>query len=175
MLFSKLVVRGKHNRSLRAVSADEFLRAANVDQAAVLDNRDAIAETLSLLHQMSGHEDGLATFADITHQIPNGPPGLRVEPRGEFIEKHDLRIVDQRQGDEQPLLLASRERHEPGVPLVGKTELFQQAIAVDCHGVEGGPEVKRLPYLDPLLELRLLELHSNTTLQRINIAKGIDP
>ncbi len=53
-----------------------------------------------------------------------------VQPGGELVEEYDIRIVDQRQGDEQPLLLAARECHEPGVPFVGEAELLQRSFAV---------------------------------------------
>ena len=76
-------------------------------------------------------EDRLAALADAAHQLPDRAPRLRVQPGGQLVEKHHLRIVDQRQRDEQPLLLAAREGHEPGVALVGETELVEQPVAVD--------------------------------------------
>jgi len=51
------------------------------------------------------------------------------------------------------------------------------AFVVGCaiHGfrVQRPPEIHRLPYLDPLLEMRLLELHSNMVLQLIHVAQRI--
>src|ERR1035438_4954176 len=83
----------------------QFLRAADVNNLSVLDDRHPIAQPLGLLHQMSGHKDRLTAVTDAAHEFPDHPPRLRVEPSGQLIQKHDLRIVDQRQGDEQPLLL----------------------------------------------------------------------
>ena len=74
---------------------------------------------------MSGHKDGFATVADAAHQVPDRPPRLRVEPGGQLIQKYHFRIVDQRQSDEQPLFLSTRERHEPRIPAVGKAQLFE--------------------------------------------------
>ena len=122
---------------------------------------------------MSGHEDRLTAVADAAHQFPDRPPRLRVEPCGQLIQKYHFRIVDQRQSDEQPLLLPAGKGHEPGVPFVGEAELFQQPIAVHGFRVQRGPQIHRLPDLDPLLELRLLELHSNTVLQLIHVAERI--
>ena len=151
----------------------QFPRAADVDDLSVLDHRYPVAQPLGLLHQMSGHEDRLTAVADAAHQLPDRPPRLRVEPSGQLIQKYYFRIVDQRQSDKQSLLLPAGERHEPGVPLVREAELFEQCVAIHGFRVQRGPEIHRLPNLDPLLELRLLKLHSNTVLQLIHIAERI--
>ena len=85
-------------------------------------------------------------------------------------------IVDERQGDEEPLLLAARQGHEPRVALVGQAQLLEQPIAIaDGLLVERRPQVDRLPHLDPLLQVRLLQLHADPLLQLIDIAKRIEP
>ena len=85
-----------------------------------------------------------------------------------------FRIVDQRKRNEQSLLLAAREGHEPGIPLIDKAKLFEQPFAVyRILLVKGSPEVDRLPHFDPLLQLRLLQLNSNPLLQLVNVVKGI--
>src|ERR1019366_2984225 len=111
-----------------------------------------VAEALGFFHQMSGEKDRLAALADTADQIPDGVARLRVEPGGQLVEKHDLRVVDQRESDEKALLLATGKVHEPGVTLVGKAELLEQAFGVGgLLFVEGGPEIDRLPDLDALL------------------------
>ena len=123
---------------------------------------------------MSGQENRLAALADTAHQIPDRAPRLRVQSRGQFIEKHQFWIVNQRKGNEQSLLLAAREGHEPGIPLVDKAKLFEQPFAVYRFLlVKRGPEVYRLPDLDPLLQLRLLELHPDPVLQLVYVMEGI--
>lgn len=69
---------------------------------------------------MGGQENGLAARADAAHQFPDGAARLRVESGGEFIEEYDFRIVDERERDEEALLLSAGERHEPGVALFGE-------------------------------------------------------
>ncbi len=153
--------------------ADEARRCVDVDDAAVVDDGDAIAQPLCLLHEVSGHEDRLAALADAAHQVPDGAPGLRIEPGGELVEEHELRVVDQGERDEQPLLLASRERHEPGVPLLRQAELIEQPIGVHRLRVQRCPQVERLPDLDPLLQLRFLELDADPILQFVNVVRRI--
>ncbi len=73
------------------------------------------------------------------------------------------------------MLLASGEVHKPGVALISEAELFEQAFAVYRFLlVKRSPEVYRLPYFDPLLQLRLLELNADTVLQLIDLTKRIE-
>src|SRR6202030_2877285 len=114
---------------------------------------------------MSRQEDSLAAIANAAHEVPDGVARLRVEPGGELVEKDDLRIVDQCEGDEQALLLASREVHEPGRALVSHAELLEQTVTVDgLLLIKRCPEVDCLPHFDSLLQLRLLELNPDAVL-----------
>ena len=151
----------------------ELGRRADVDDAAVVDDRHAVAEPLGFLHQVRRQKDRLAALADAAHEIPDRPPRLRVESGRQLVEKHQLRVVDERERDEEPLLLAAGQRHEPGVPLVAQAELLDQAIAVHRLPIERRPEADGFPDLDPLLELRLLELHADPLLQRVDVPSGI--
>src|SRR6202022_1764416 len=99
---------------------------------------------------------------------------LRVESGGQLIEKNHFGIVDQRQGNEQPLLLASGEIHEPGVAFFGEAELRKQARGIGGFFlVERSPQVNGLPYFNSLLQLGLLELDTDAVLQLIDLAKRI--
>ena len=154
---------------------DQPPRRVDVDDAAVLDDRNAIAQPLRLLHQVRGHEHGLAAGTDAAHQLPDGAAGLRIEAGRQLIEEHDFGIVDERQRDEQPLLLSARQRHEPGVALFGKTELLEKTLALaDGLLVERRPQVHRFPHLDAFLEMGLLELDTDAILQLIDVAKRIE-
>ena len=107
-------------------------------------------------------------------EIPDRPPGLRVEPRRQLVEEHELGLVDQRERDEEPLLLAARQRHEPGVALGVESEPREQRVGVDDARVERRPEVDGLPDLDPLLELGLLMLHADALPQRGGVAARVE-
>ena len=79
-----------------------------------------------------GHQKhGFASFANAAHQIPDCVPRLWVEAGGQFVEKHQFRIVDQGKSDKQSLFLTSGEIHEPGASLVSEAELFQQPPSID--------------------------------------------
>src|SRR5450432_3547573 len=124
---------------------------------------------------MRGQKNGFASFADAAHEIPDGATRLRVEAGGELVEKHHLRIVDEREGDEQALLLASGEVHEPGAALVGEAELLEQAFAFDgCFFVKRSPEVDCFPDFDLLLQLCLLELNADAVLEFVGLTKRVE-
>ena len=56
---------------------------------------------------MSGQDDGAALGVDALNEVPQIAASLRIEAGGRLVEEHDLRVVDQRGGDGEPLLLAS--------------------------------------------------------------------
>ena len=163
------------DRAIGAMTGDEIGRCSDVHDAAVIDDRDPIAEALRLLHEVGRQEHRLAAIADAAHEIPDGPPRLRVETGRQLVEEHELGIVDQGERDEQTLLLPARQRHEPGVALRGQAQLIEEAVAVHGRAIEGGPEVHRLPHLDALLELRFLQLDADPLLQRHGVAARVEP
>ncbi len=174
MLGSAAVFRGEDDGSLGAVPPDQALGAVDVDDASVFDDGYPVAQALGLLHKMGSQENGLAALADSADQVPDGAPRLGVEAGGQLVEKDQFRIVDQREGNEQSLLLAARQGHEPGISLVDEAKLFEQAFGVDRFlPVKGRPEVDGLPHFDALLQLCLLELNSNSLLQMVNVVEGI--
>ena len=131
------------------------------------------ARTPSLI-QVRGEEDRLAALPDVGDQLPDHVTCLRIESGGHLVEKEHFRIVDHGQCDEQSLLLASGERHEPGVTLGLETESSQEILGVDHSGIEGRPQVDSLPDLDSLLELGLLMLDADPTLKRQGVPSGIE-
>ncbi len=167
------IVSRHDHRPLRAVSAHQLAWRADIDDPAVVDDGDAVAQALRLFHQVCGQEDGLAALADAAHEVPDRASRLRVESGRQLVEEHDLGIVDERERDEQPLLLTARQRHEPGVALIAQAELLEQAITVERRAVERRPELDRFPHLDALLELRLLQLDADPFLQRVGLTDGI--
>src|SRR4051812_28486401 len=131
---------------------DELGGRAHLDDPTVLDDRHPVAEAFSLFHQMRGQKHRGASIPDSRDQRPDRAPRLRVEPGRQLVEKYDLRLVDQRQRDEEALLLSAGERHEPGVAFAFESELREERVAVRYGArVQGAPKVDRLPDLDPLL------------------------
>src|ERR1700693_2236664 len=165
---------GENYGSLGTVAVDELGWSVDVDDAAVLDDGYAIAQALGLLHQMSGKKNGLAVLADISDEIPNGAARLGIETGGQLVEENNFGIVDQRESNEEPLLLTAGKIHKPSVALVGESETFEEAFGIDGFlVVKRGPEVHGLPHLDTFLQLGLLELNSDASLQLVDLTKRI--
>ena len=67
------------DRPLGTVSAHELRRRADIDDAAMVDDRDPVAKSLGFLHQARGQKDGLAALPDTADQIPDRASRLRIK------------------------------------------------------------------------------------------------
>jgi hypothetical protein len=84
------------------------------------------------------------------------------EAGGEFVEEDHFRLVDECQRNEQPLLLPSGQRHEPGVPLLGETELNEEPVtSATGFRYSAAHRYTASQTLIRLLELRLLQLDAD--------------
>src|ERR1700731_351528 len=123
---------------------------------------------------MSSKKNGLAALADVTDEIPNGAARLGIKTGGQLVEKNNFGIVDQRESNEESLLLTAGKIHKPSVALVGEAEAFEEAFGIDGFlVVKRGPEVDGLPHFDALLQLGLLQLNTDPSLQLIDLTKRI--
>ena len=90
---------------------------AQRDDLALVDDRDAVAEPLGLVHVVGRQHDGAAAVPQVADDFPELAAGLRVEPRRRLVEEEHLGIADQGDRDGQPLLLAAGELLDEGVGL----------------------------------------------------------
>src|SRR6185312_1307713 len=72
------IARPERHAPLGAVPVHEPLRRVDVDDAAALDHRNAVAQTLGLFHQVGREKDGLAALANPADELPDRAPRLRV-------------------------------------------------------------------------------------------------
>ena len=93
----------------RVEVADQFGRRPELQDLAVVHDRHPVAQRLRLVHVVGGEHHRLAAFVDGPQHIPQVAPGLRVQRRGRLVQEDDLRVVDQRARDGQPLRLAAGE------------------------------------------------------------------
>src|SRR6266480_1218935 len=160
---------------LRAVAVDQLLRSVHIDDPPMLDDRNAIAQTLGLFHKVRRHENRLPTIANATDQFPDCPSRLRIQTSSQLVEENDFGISYQRESNEQSLLLSSGERHEPGAAFFSEAKLLEQTLAVgNLRSIKRCPVVHRLPDLDSFLQLRFLKLYPDSVLQLVHVAHGIE-
>ena len=78
------------------------------------------AKPLSLFHIVSGYKNRLALLFEALYDFPHCAPGLRVQPCGGLVQKHDVGVVYESQGNRQPLLLATGKIPEDHLPALLK-------------------------------------------------------
>ncbi len=116
---------------------------------ALLDDADAGADVGQFRQDVARHDHGLVHSAQPLEQVPHLDAGAGVEAAGRLVEQQDLRIVQQRAGQADPLRLPATERVDHRVALeahVDQVELLladlPPAGAVDAVG--GGEEFEVL-------------------------------
>ena len=101
-------------------SAIRLARRAGGDDAAAIDDRDPIAELLGLVDVVRGQQHRVAVAFHLRDFGVQFAARLRIEPGRRLVQKDELRVVDERQRDGEPLSLPSRQRVEAGVRLLGR-------------------------------------------------------
>ena len=124
---------------------------------------------------MADQYDGDAAAADLGDQVPGRAPRSRIQARGELVEEHHLRVPDQGERDEQPLLLAAGQLAEPGVTLARQPPAVQELTPVGGVRVERRVQFQGLADLELVLQLGLLELHADPLVQPVTVGLRVQP
>jgi hypothetical protein len=86
---------------------DQFGGRALGDDPAAIDDGDAVAEHLGLVHVVGREQDRAAVLAEAAQQVPQLPPRLRVEPGRRLVEEQEVGFAGQRAGEREALLLSA--------------------------------------------------------------------
>ena len=113
----------------------------------MVDDGDAVAEALGFFNIVGGQQDGFLFATQFFDDVVNFAANLRVEAGRGFVEKHDFRIVDQRHGQGEALLLAAGKFFVEGVAFFFELKPFQQAVGAGAVPVETGKKIKRFLHL----------------------------
>lgn len=82
---------------------------------AAIDDPDVISQPLSLIHVVGSEHDGDPVMTHLLNDIPRMMTGVRIHPRGRFIEEYQLGAANQGGGKVDGLLLAAGEASLGGV------------------------------------------------------------
>src|ERR1035441_7739072 len=119
----------------------QFCRRALGNDAAVIDDRQAIAQSVGLVHIMRGNHDGLAEAVVVANDLPQQQARLRIEPGAGLVQKQHFGIVHHSAGDRQALHHAAGKGAHHVAGAVRQPKLFQQFIGAPLPVAGALPEV----------------------------------
>ena len=83
---------------------------------------------------MRGDDDDATAVGDVAQELEHSLHLHVVEVRRRLVGEHKRRIVRERPGDGDPLLLAAGQVARPVVPAVFEANLFEEAVgALTCR------------------------------------------
>jgi hypothetical protein len=123
------VLRGIDQLKAQRALADrrfELVAGAFRDHAAVIDHRQALRQSISLLQILSRQEHGGAVGRDLAHELPHLIATARIETRGGLVEEENLGPRDEAGRDIDATTHPSRVGTHLLPGGVGKGESVQQ-------------------------------------------------
>ncbi len=91
---------------------NQIARCALGHNAACVENREAVAESLRFVHEMRRQQNRLAFLQQTLQALPDQVTRLRIEAGGRLVEQQQVRIVHQRACQRQAPLHAAGECRE---------------------------------------------------------------
>ncbi len=132
------------------------------------------------LDQIVGAKDHSALLfaAESGDQIMHFARGNRIKTRGRFVQKDQLRIVENGTGDGKPLAHAFAKAAHPIFRPLCQAKLLQQAIdpAANlraCHAIDFGKDCQRIAGSQPIIQGRRFSEHACLFAQRSTLAARI--
>src|SRR5690348_5311995 len=96
----------------------------------MVDDGDAVAESLGFVHVVRGEENRAARGLEFLDEIPDLAARLRIESGRRLVEEEQIRITDDRARNRQPLLLTAGQFSDTTVALL--VELHESDDVVDA-------------------------------------------
>ena len=120
---------GSGNADLEPVAADLALQVGGRplgDHAAVVDDRDAVGETVGLLEVLGREQHRRAAVDERLDRVPERDPAAEVEPRRRLVEEQDRRPRDERGGEVEAAAHPARVGADEAAACIGEPELVEQ-------------------------------------------------
>ncbi len=127
---------------------------AGDDDATTAKHRDAVGDGEDVLEEVGDVDDGDAPVAEAADNAQE-PRGLgRLQGRGGLVEHEDLRVVEQRPGDLDQLLLAEPQLLQRPVQVDVKADRLEHRCRLAAHraAIEGDTPGQRLAAEEEVLE-----------------------
>ena len=154
------VIHQPHQYAVK-VLGQQGRRCIQAEQVAVIDDGDAIAQLLRLVHVVGGEHHRLALGLDGLDPLPEVVARLGIQPRGGFIQKQQLGIAEQGQRQQQPLTLSAGELAAVSVDKLAEGAQLDEQLPRQGVGVEAGEQAQGVPYRQKILQRRVLKLDAD--------------
>ena len=113
---------------------DQLADGPQLEDLAVVHDRQAVAQDLGFLHVVRRQEDRPALRSEPPDDVPQRAPGGRVHAGRRLVEEHELGVADERQGDRESLALAARQVLRPRAPLLAEVHQPDQLAGRAAFG-----------------------------------------
>src|SRR5277367_574812 len=104
---------------------NQVRRSSFSDNLAMVDDRQPIAEPLSLVHVVSGEQHGATFLLEDADDVPKLTAALRIKSGSWLVKKQNAGITDQSRGHRQPLLLAAGKFAHPRLRFLRQLKIFK--------------------------------------------------
>src|SRR5439155_9374757 len=151
------VTESELDKVLAAELGDQLRRRAQGDDFAVIDDGDAVAETLGFIHVVRREQNSPSLRSEAAQDVPELPARLRIEPGRRLVEKEQLRVADEGARVGQPLPLPAGELYNIRIRFLGQPDALHHRIRIVPSLVEAAEETERLADGELLGQPRLLE------------------
>ena len=134
--------------AVRPCAGFQIVGRSACDHAPAIDERDAIA-ILGLVEKMRGHHHRDAALHERIYVRPKFATRQRIDARRRLVEKENWRLVHDRAGERQSLLIAGRQGSGVCFHVPLQTERLR-------HALNGAPAARAVEPVDPREELEVL-------------------
>ena len=107
------------------ILSDQLAGRSRGNHAAVVHDGEAAAQALSLIHEVRGEKYGFALRDQLPQALPDQVPRLRIETCRGFVEKNQVRIVDQRARQRQASFHSTGQRADIVIAAISKPCKFK--------------------------------------------------
>lgn len=95
----------------------------------MVDNGNALAESVSFFHIVRRQEDRLAELVIFANDLPQQNAGLGIESGAGLVQEQDLRIMHHGAGDGEALHHASGKAAHHLLGAIGELEFLEQGVS----------------------------------------------
>jgi hypothetical protein len=123
------------------VLADQRRGRALRHDAPLVDDDQAVAQLLGLIHVVRREQQCRALLLQPEQPVPQDVPRLRVEPRRRLVEQQDAGVVDERARDGKAALHPPGQIVDLALAPVGELCELEQFVSARAEVFERQPEV----------------------------------